>query len=68
MSKNNDLKKMNEEQLSSQITELQKELMKLRSQVSRGTPPENPGRIRSIKSGIARMLTFIKEKKAGGAK
>ena len=43
--------------------------MKLRAQVSRGTPPENPGRIRAIKRTIARILTMQNQtKKAGGKK
>jgi large subunit ribosomal protein L29 len=66
--KKNELKAMKEDQLRSQILESKKELMKLKSQVSRGTPPENPGKIRSIKKGIARMLTMLNMKKIGGAK
>lgn len=66
--KKNDLKNMNKETLDKNLTELRKELMKLRSQVSRGTPPENPGKIRSIKRDIAKILTVTHNKQEGGAK
>ena len=65
--KKNDLKNMSNEQLKVQITDLKKDLMKLQSQVARGTPPENPGKIRSLKRSIARILTFMNMKKTGGA-
>ena len=67
MAKKLDIKNMNKEEMKKKMAELKMELMKLKSQVSRGTPPENPGRIRSIKRTIARMLTFMNQK-TGGAK
>jgi len=65
--KKRELKAMSETDLKKNMKELQKELMKLRAQVARGTPPENPGKIRAIRRNIARILTFLHMKKLGGA-
>lgn len=64
--KKSELKNMTKENMGTRITELKKELMKLQSQVARGTPPENPGKIRSIKRNVARILTMLNNKKTGG--
>ena len=64
--KNKELIKLQESELNSKISELRKELMKLRAQVSRGSPLENPGRIRAIKRDVARMLTVLTIKKTKG--
>ena len=45
---------------------MRKEIMKLKAQVSRGTQPENPGKIRALKRMIARILTIQNQKKTGG--
>ena len=58
-----ELKQLNETQMKSKITELKKELMKLKAQASTGTSPQNPGQIRLIKRTIARLLTFLNQKK-----
>ncbi len=50
--------KMGEKELDNKSTELKKELMKVRSQVATGTPPENPGRIREIRRTMARINTL----------
>lgn len=63
-----ELKNLSKEETNKKITELKMELMKLRAQVSRGTPPENPGKIRSIKRTIARILTFQNQKIEAGGK
>ena len=65
MIKNREIKSMNSEEKKKRILELRKELMRLRSQVARGTPPENPGKIKSIRRAIAKLLMFMnKEKEA----
>ena len=51
----------NQEELKSKLIELRKELMKLNSQKSSGTSPENPGNIRKLKREIARTLTFLNQ-------
>lgn len=61
--KNKELESMSSEEKSKKLTELRKELMKLRSQVARGTPPENPGKIRTIRRTIARLYSFTKNQK-----
>lgn len=58
-----ELRKMDKKVLETKIVELNKDLMKLNSQVATGTTPENPGRIRSIKKTIARIYTLKNEKK-----
>ncbi len=65
--KKNDLKNLSMEEYGKRFQELKLELMKLKAQVSRGTPAENPGRIRAIKRNIARILTFKNQKLSGGA-
>ena len=54
---------MNNDELNKQLTDLKMELMKSNSQVASGSAPKNPGQIRQTKKTIARILTFIKEKK-----
>jgi len=56
----NDFKQMNEIQLGEKLTDLRKELMKINTQISTGTVPENPGRVREVKKTIARILTKLK--------
>ena len=64
--KKHEFKTMTADAMNSRLTELRKELVKLNAQVSRGTPPENPGKIRTIKRNIARLITFTEQKKRGG--
>lgn len=65
--KKNELKVLNVEEMKKRLEELRKELIKLNAQVARGTPPENPGKIRIIKRTIAKLIMFIEQKKKGGA-
>jgi large subunit ribosomal protein L29 len=60
--KKNELKQASEASLKNKLEELKKELMRLNAQVSTGTPPENPGKIKLIKKTIAKILTKINEK------
>ncbi|MBS3133493.1 50S ribosomal protein L29 [Candidatus Woesearchaeota archaeon] len=53
-----ELVNLKDEALESKLQELDKELMKFRSQVASGTVPRNPGRIRLIKKTIARINTI----------
>ena len=66
--KKNELKNLSSEEAGKRMNELKMELMKLRAQVSRGTPPENPGKIRIIKRNIARLLTYKRNKVEGKSK
>ncbi|HLC86143.1 MAG TPA: 50S ribosomal protein L29 [Candidatus Nanoarchaeia archaeon] len=65
--KKSELKKMSTEEMNKRMLEIKKELMKLRAQASRGTQPENPGKIRALRRAIARILTVQNQKKVGGA-
>ena len=56
------LKDLSKEDLEKQLVELRKEMMKYRSQISTGTPPENPGKVGNVKKTIARIKTIIKTK------
>ena len=60
--KNNELRKLGNEQLNEKLKELKKELIKINAQISTGTVPENPGNVKNIKKTIARILTIQKEK------
>lgn len=61
--KKKEIKQMNQAQLKSKLSDFKKELMKLKAQSASGTPPQNPGQIRAIKRAIARILTFLNQKK-----
>ena len=61
-----ELNQMSEEILKSRLMDLRKELIKINAQVSTGTLPENPGRVREVKRTIARILTKINLKNRKG--
>ena len=48
------------EEMKVQLDELQKELIKLNTQVATGTTLKNPGKVRKTKRTIARLLTKLK--------
>lgn len=52
----NELQNMSAEQMEAKIIELKKELMKLNAQISMGTTPESPGKIKSIKKTISKLM------------
>ena len=49
-------------ELQSKLTELKKELIKLNAQVATGTQLKNPGQLKVVKKGIARVLTEMTAK------
>lgn len=51
-----ELKSLSNEEKLAKIEELKKELMKMRTQSSRGTSPEKAGSIRGMKKDIARLI------------
>ena len=55
-------RKMKDDELEKKIFDLKKELMKARAQISQGTAPEKPGRIKEIRRTIARIWTIKKER------
>ena len=58
-----ELKALSQNDLNSKKTELYKELMKDNAQISTGTIPKNPGKIRLAKKTIARINTLLSQKK-----
>ncbi|MFA5176444.1 MAG: 50S ribosomal protein L29 [Candidatus Nanoarchaeia archaeon] len=61
--KTKELRKLDEKTMKVRLEEIEKELMKLNAQVATGTSPENPGKIKSLRKTIAKILTLLKEKK-----
>ena len=63
-----DIRKLKDEELSTKITELKKELFELRLKQSTGQL-EKPSKIRELRKNIARMKTILREREInGGAK
>ena len=58
-----ELKQKNKEELTKQLVELRRDLMKLNSQRATGTVPENPGNIKKFRRTIARIYTILNDKK-----
>jgi len=48
------------EEMKTQLKELEKELIKLNTQVATGTTLKSPGQVRKTKRAIARLLTKLK--------
>lgn len=61
--KNKDIKKIKTEDVSKKLAELRGELMILQGQSKTGTPPKNPGQIKSIKRTMAKLYTLSNQKK-----
>ena len=54
-----ELRLMSEPDLKNKMTELQKELMKINTQVATRTVSKNPTKARQIKKTIAKILTIM---------
>ena len=57
-----ELKALAVNDLNSKMEELYKDLMKDNAQISTGTIPKNPGKIRLAKKTIARIKTLLSQK------
>ncbi|MBS3146151.1 50S ribosomal protein L29 [Candidatus Woesearchaeota archaeon] len=57
--RNKEIRSMNKDQLITKMADLNRELIKYRSQIAMGTLPENPGRIKLIKKTIAKIKTSM---------
>lgn len=66
MRKVKEISELGKEDLEQKLEDLRKDLMKFRAQISTGTPPENPGQVKNVKRNIARIKTFLKNKKEEG--
>lgn len=56
-----EIRKMNAQERTSKLRELQDELMHEKGAAAMGGAPNNPGKIRALRSNIARILTVQKE-------
>ncbi len=56
-----EIREMNENERSGKLRELQDELMHEKGAAAMGGAPNNPGKIRALRSNIARVLTVQKE-------
>ena len=64
-----ELRGYGKEELSSRLTELRKELIKLSSQIAVGTAVKNPGQVSNVKKNISRIVTIQRQKiTTGGQK
>jgi large subunit ribosomal protein L29 len=59
-----EIRDMTPEDRSKMLDELRTELTKLKTTIKAGGSLENPGRVRSLKKTIARILTVIREEES----
>ena len=60
--KADEIRDMDETEIREKLNELRDELLHERGVAAMGGAPESPGRIRAIKTNIARILTVMNEK------
>jgi len=56
-----EIRKMNVDERAGKLRELQDELMHEKGAAAMGGAPNNPGKIRALRTSIARILTVQKE-------
>lgn len=56
-----EIREMDEEEREAKLKELRNELMHEKGVAAMGGAPPNPGKIRALRTQIARMLTIIRE-------
>lgn len=59
--RNKEIREMSQEERESKLKELRNELMHERGVAAMGGAPPNPGKIRALRTSVARILTIIKE-------
>ena len=59
--KTKEVREMSEEERKSKLQELRTELMHERGVAAMGGAPPNPGKIRALRTNIARLLTVERE-------
>ena len=66
--KPSDIREMPRSEMEEKLEELRDELLHEKGQAAMGGAPESPGRIKAIKTNIARILTVMNEnnKSKGG--
>ena len=63
--KKSKIREMTDSELQSKLFEFQKELNTERGMLATGGRTSNPGKIRTLRKTIARIMTIIHEKKLG---
>src|SRR3989344_990591 len=63
--KKSKIREMADAEMQTRLFEFQRELNTERGMLATGGRTSNPGKIRQLKKGIARMLTIISERKKG---
>ena len=63
MVKKKELQQLDYDGLKSKLEDLKKDLMKINAQRASGSSIENPGRIKHVRRTIARLKTYIKNKR-----
>ncbi len=58
-----EIRNMNEEEIAEELRKLESDLIRERGVVTAGGAPEKPGRIRDIRTTIARINTVKQERK-----
>ena len=56
-----EIREMSSEDREKRLEEIKTELSKLKTMINAGGSIENPGRIKSLKKAIAKILTVIRE-------
>ncbi|MAG21999.1 MAG: 50S ribosomal protein L29 [Candidatus Diapherotrites archaeon] len=59
----NEIKAMSEQTLQEQVAIFKADLAREKALVAGGTRPDNPGKIKSVRKTIARLLTVLNAKK-----
>lgn len=59
--RNKDIREMSKEEREAKLKELRNELMHERGVAAMGGAPPNPGKIRALRTSVARLLTVMKE-------
>lgn len=59
--KNKDIREMTHEERTNRLKELKEELMHERGVAAMGGAPTSPGKIRAVRTSIARLRTIMKE-------
>lgn len=57
-----EIRELGAEGAKEKLLALRRELSKQRAVIASGTRPENPGKVKSIRKDIARILTIIRKK------
>jgi large subunit ribosomal protein L29 len=63
-----DLRDMSSEERQRRVTELQTELVRLRTMIKAGGSVEDTGRVKELRKAIARILTVEREAELAAAK